>query len=308
MEALSSPQVVKDIRRFIDNDEWAWMVCWGPPRLGKSTLCMDIAYQIYMDWGKVLDCQVFNLSQTIYKIKHGIPERWPTRNLLHMRVPLLIWEDFGAYCNKAITQHDPAWDYFKGAFDTLGTKVAVIIANMQEPTSPTQQLLIKFTHELWVHARGKCKYDQVTAHQDYRGWGSRHKKEWLQDFDFPPIEMDTFKEYDESRMSLADEVLQKVEDCIVDTHLPNLVKKMQPLDVAVMRLIYDKGMVYNKILEEEFGDTYRPCVIRLKSRQLITPVRVKGHYYKYDITPLGVEVLKALEKQTDKKDVKIPTF
>jgi hypothetical protein len=76
---------------------------------------------------------------SVYELQKGIPERVPTRNGLHMRVPLLIWDDFGAHSNKAKTQHERGWDTFKGAFDTLGTKLGVLLANMVNPTEPTQQ-------------------------------------------------------------------------------------------------------------------------------------------------------------------------
>ncbi len=308
MEALSSPQVVKDIRYAVDHDSWMWVVVWGPPRSGKSTLCLDIAYQIYGDWDKVLGSVVFNLSQLIYNIKKGLPERWPTLNLLHDRVPLLIWDDFGAYSNKAITQHDQAWDTFKGAFDTLGTKVAVILANMVSPGAPTQQLQIKFTHELWVYARGKCKYDEVNAQQDYRGWDARSKKTWLQDFDFPEVPKTEFQQYDDMRMSLADEILLKVEDQIVDTHLASLMRKVNPLDVQLLRLIELKGPVYKQQIVEELGEEQaRNVIIRTKARQLINPIRVGVNYYRYDYTDLGVQLLRAIE-QKEEKETKVSTF
>lgn len=304
---MSNPQVVKDIRRVIDNDEWMWIVCWGEPRCGKSTLSLLIAYKIYKDWDKVLNSVVFNLGQAIYKIEKGLPELWPTRNLLHDRIPILIWDDFGAYSNKAITQHDQAWDTFKGAFDTLGTKIAVLLANMVSPFSPTQQLQTKFTHELWIQKRGHCKYDRVKSQQDYRGWNPRSSKVWLQEFNFKEIPGDVFKQYDEMRMNLCDEVIQKLKDEIVETHMDSLMKRVQPLDVQLLQLIEMKGPVYSLQVEKEMGPQGRDVITRLKSRQLITPIRCGVNYYKYDITDLAIQLLNVIRLKEEEKS-KISTF
>jgi len=68
----------------------------------------------------------------------------------HMRVPVLLIDDFAAQCGKAKTQHEKVWDLFKGSFDTLGTRIGVLLATMIEPTSPTEQLLLKYTHEVKI--------------------------------------------------------------------------------------------------------------------------------------------------------------
>jgi len=308
METMKDkPQIIQDMIHAIENDEWMWIVCWGEPRCGKSSLSLLITYQIYQDWDKVLNSVVFNLGQVIYKIERGLPELWPTKNLLHDRIPILLWDDFGAYSNKAITQYDRAWDIFKGAFDTLGTKISILLANMVSPFSPTQQLQTKFTHELWIPWRGHVKYDRVRTQQDYNGWNPRSSKEWLQEFDFPEIPSDVFKQYDEMRMNLCDEVIQKLKDEIVDTHMDSLMKKVQPLDIQLLQLIEDRGPVYSLQVEKELGVEGREAITRLKSRQLVSPMRCGMNYYKYDITDLAIQLLKVIRLNKE-KDSKISTF
>ncbi|UCC58531.1 MAG: hypothetical protein JSW14_01005 [Candidatus Bathyarchaeum sp.] len=291
--------IVKDIRHMIDNDEYAWMVCWGPPRKGKSTLCLLLAYHIYKDWNKVLDCIVFNLNQLLYKLQKGIPERWPTHNDLHMRVPLIIWDDFGAHSNKAKTQHERGWDTFKGAFDTLGTKLGVLIANMVSPSEPTQQLVDKYSHELWVYSRGRCKYDRVKQQQDFRSWHSRQSKEWLQDFKFGEIPLDVFKQYDEMRCGLADEVLFSINETMATTQVDKIAKRIAQIDIDILTLLTRRGPTYHKAIKNEFGKPSHDALIRLKARGLVVPRRESQSYYKYDITDLGFSVLDALENTSE---------
>jgi len=296
------PTVVKDMLKAIDNDLYMWVVIWGEGRVGKSNLALLILYWIYKDWKKVLDAVTFNLSQTVYKIKHNLPELWPTRNQLHMRIPALLWDDFGAHSNKASTQHDPAWDKFKGGFDVLGTRLGILIGTMIEPTEPTQQLQNKYTHELWVYERGRAKYDRYHAQQDYKGFRNRGHKTWLDDFKFDPIPKEEFIQYDQMRQALADEVIVGIEDTMIETHLDYIMKRMDPLDIQLMRMIRDYGPTYHKKVYEELGYEQGKMVLtRLKSRGVISPmIDAETGYGKYDMNEIGYEILKTLATQEEK--------
>ncbi len=303
-----APTIVRDIINIIENDRYMWIVVWGEARTGKSMLSLLILYWIYKDWQKVLNAITFNLSQTIYKIKHGLPELWPTHNQLHMRVPILLWDDFGAHSNKASTQHDPAWDKFKGGFDVLGTKLGVLMATMIEPSEPTQQLQNKYSHELWVYRRGRAKYDRWHTMQDYRGFRTKGRKTWLDDFDFDPIPDDIFREYDKMRQALADEVLVSIEDTMVESHLEYLMRRLEPIDIQLMRIIKELGPVYHDKVYAEFGkETGKKILTRLKSRAVINPVREASGYSKYDMNEIGFEVLKALDREGTAKASVPPT-
>ncbi len=142
---MSKVQLFEDVRDAVDNDSYMWIVVWGPPRSSKTTLAGWILYSLYQDWNTMLKAFVYNLSDCLYKIKRGIPERWWTLNRLHLRVPALNWDDFGAHSNKAVTQYDEAWDHFKGGFDVLGTKLGVLVATMVDPLEPTFQIANKYT-------------------------------------------------------------------------------------------------------------------------------------------------------------------
>jgi len=302
------PTVVKHMLSAIHNDLYMWVVIWGEGRVGKSNLALLILYWIYKDWKKVLDAITFNLSQTVYKIKHNLPELWPTRNQLHMRIPALLWDDFGAHSNKASTQHDPAWDKFKGGFDVLGTRLGILIGTMIEPTEPTQQLQNKYTHELWVYERGRAKYDRYHAQQDYKGFRTRGHKTWLDDFKFDSIPREVFVEYDEMRQALADEVLMSIEDTMIETHLDYVMKRLDPLDYDLMRMIRNYGPVYHRQVYEKFGQGEGKKVLtRLKSRGIISPVRdLQTGYSKYDMNEIGFEILKtSFTKTEESKESKI---
>lgn len=296
--------LVHDLFDIIHDDKYAWIVCWGSARTGKSTLCLLLAYWIYKDWDKVLDCIVFNLNQLLYKLEKGIPEQWPTYNKLHNRIPLLIMDDYATHCGKAKTQHERSWDIFKGAFDSLGVKLGILIANMVTPSTPTLQLTEKYTHELFVYSRGRCKYDRIKHQQDFYNFRTRQNKEWLLDFEFEEIPRDVFVQYDEMRCSLADEVLVSIKDVMAITEVSTIVKRIKPMDMNLLRMIDQKGPTYNKAIIAELGPEGKQALVRLKARGLIVPRRESEHYYKYDMTDLGVSVLEVLNKEKPK----VPTF
>jgi ABC-type lipoprotein export system ATPase subunit len=272
-----------------------WAVVWGEQRTGKTSLQMQIANSVYHDWDKVLQCFVFNLGGLLYKLDKGEPERISTANQLHSRVPLVIYDDFGGQSNKAETQHDPAWDIFKGGFDLLGTQVAVILASMVDPSEPTFQLMQKYTHELFLPSRGVYKYDKVIWNQDYKGWKPRKSKDWIETNNFKPIPTDVYLQYDEMRLALVDEMKQRIRDAIVESRTDQLLKRLLDADIKLLEIIQARGPTYYDKICEEVGADSKDALTRCKARALIVPVRKESGYYKYDLTDLGYEILDALK-------------
>lgn len=97
---------------------------------------------------------------------------------------------------------------------------------------------------------------------------------------------------------LAKEVLQVVEDSLVDTHMDGLMKRVKPVDLDLLNLIKEKGPVRGSYVTEDLKES----VIRCKARGLITPQRRGDHYYKYDITDLGLSLLEQKNRVADKTE------
>jgi hypothetical protein len=290
-------QLFNDVYDAVVGDSWMWMVVWGDARSSKTTLAGWVLYSLYKDWNKVLQAFGYNISQILYKITHGIPERWPTRNLLHMRVPALNFDDFGSSSNKAVTQHDPAWDEVKGGWDVLGTKVGVVIATMCDPTEPTLQLIQKYNAEIHILGKGRYKYDRVEWSQDYHGWKAKPHKVFIEENTFDPWPDEVYREYDSVRQELCDEKLQRIEDATVMSQLDFALRMSKPIDIDILKLIDTHGPVDHDSLKP-LGQDWKQAVVRLKARSLVVPVQMSKNYYRYDLSPLGKSVLdKALAQQ-----------
>jgi site-specific DNA-adenine methylase len=290
-----NPIVVRDIWDAILNDSWMNIVIWGKPRTGKTTVQMQLAYAVYKDWDQVLQSFVYNLSGILYNMEHGIPCRIMTRNKLHDRVPVLMPDDFGAHSNKAKTQHEPAMDIFKGAIDTYATKIAVLISSMGQPNSLTQQLTEKYTHEIYVACKGEAKYDTIDWEQNFRGFQPRQKKKWLQSFAFYEVPLDVYKQYDEQRLNLVDELNQLIKDCMVENEAARVIARMEDADKDLLSLIQSKGTLHKCYFEVEEHAKLREVLKRCKARSLVIPVK-RGTQYVYDLTDFGFEVLQTIQK------------
>lgn len=313
MKLEEQPKVVRDFWRIVNNDEYAWIPVWGEGRCGKTTLAMLLMYSLYKDWDDVLNAVIFNLGQLLYKLRKGEPRLFPTvTKPCHMRVPILLIDDFAAQCGKAKTQHEKAWDIFKGSFDTLGTRVGILLASMIEPTSPTEQLLLKYTHEIMVEKLRQdqrvYKYDRCTRQQDFKGWKHRQNKQWLEQQEFDRVPIDVYKQYDEMRMALVDEVIVSVEDSIAEDSVGYVLKRMQPLDHRLLNIIRAHGPISHQTLSRELGKPGQQALARCKARGLIVPSRKSEAYYVYDLTDLALDVIeesKKLDENSPKQTVQV---
>jgi hypothetical protein len=298
------PLLWKDIWNAILDDSWMYPVVWGQPRTGKTTVQLKTAFEVYHDWDQALQAFVFNLSGVLYKMKKGEPCRITTRNLLHQRVPLLIGDDWAAQNNKAATQHMPCWDLFKGAFDTLGTKMAVFMVSMNNPSGITDQLQQKYTHEIYIDQRGVAKYDTVEWRQNYIGWQAKQNKDWRQTFKFTPAPKDVYKQYDEMRLGLVDDLFQQIDDAMIENEGLRVFRRLNEDDINFIEMIQSSGRISNEWLNRPENDKWKEVFKRAKARSLVVPMRV-GTAYWYDLTDFGFNIYQLIQVKKEKGELPI---
>lgn len=287
----------KDVSEAIFDDGYLWIVIHGPPRSSKSTLALHLANHVYQDWDKVLDCIVFNLTTLMQRIQNGKPDRWPTRNKLHNRVPILIYDDFGVHSNKADTQHSMAWDIFKGGFDCIGTELGILLATMVNAEEATSQLQNKYNAEITVKSKGNYKYDKVEWMQDFRGFRTKMKKTWIENGTFDPIPEDIYRIYDEKRKELTKEVFVRIQDALSADSLDYVLRMLKPEDVQLLRLLDTRGPTRSDTAANELGDSLKHVITRCRARNLIISLgsRTRNTRATYDLSQLGKDVLDALD-------------
>ncbi|MGB8780689.1 MAG: hypothetical protein WCD81_08575 [Candidatus Bathyarchaeia archaeon] len=297
----------KDVFDTVLEDKWAFMVIWGPQRTGKSTCALWIPYFFWRMkepdlseneiWERVYDAIVFNLEQLIYKIQDKTMQRvwdWKAR---HRRIPIIVWDDFGVSSNKAVTQHLEAWDHFKGSFDALGTEFGVIVATMASPEEPTLQLENKITAEIMVENRGTYKYDKVVWQQDFKGWSPRHSKNWMQTHSFAEIPIERFKPYDDLRLSLAAEAIERIQNSMTQ-QTPNILKRLNADDIVTLQELVDRGEMTEWKRRDWFKGERKNIEVKLKAHQLVTIVP-RGTVHHLDITAYGLDVLNEWKRKQE---------
>lgn len=294
-------RVLTDTWDAILNDSWMYIITWGQPRTGKSVCDMDIAFNIYKDWDQVLGCFVFQLGGLLRNMADGIPCRIMSRNKLHNRVPCLIGDDWGANSNKAKTQHEKAWDLVKGAWDTYGTRLAVFLANMNQPDEITLQLCNKYTQEIYIASRGVAKYDRIDWEQNFKGFQPRHDKDWQQTFRFPKAPDDVYKQYDEMRMALCDELDILIQDAIAETDTERIIKRSTKKDIELLETLNLKGMLSRYYFDNPEQAELKESLKKAKARGLVAVVRKGGNSW-YDITNFGISILDTISKLNSNPD------
>ena len=295
---MTAGHLFEDIKNAIYDDGYIWIVVHGPPRSSKSTLALWASYFIYQDWDKVLESIVFNLPTLMQRIESGQPCRWPTVNKLHMRVPVIIYDDFGVHSNKADTQHSSAWDIFKGGFDCIGTELAVLLATMVNAEEATSQLQNKYNAEVTVKTKGTYKYDKVEWLQDFRGFRTRMKKTWIENGTFDPIPMDVYMKYDKMRMELTKEVFVRIKDALSTDNLEMQLRLLKPDDERLLLYIDQKGPTNYDTFSDIFGEKTKDTVTRCKARNLIIATQSEpGRHPKYELTQLGKDLLDKKQSQ-----------
>lgn len=290
-------QLFKDIRAAILEDGYLFGTIHGPPRSSKSTIGLHAGHSVYEDWDKTLAATVFNLPSVIQRMEDGKPERWPTINGLHMRVPYLLWDDFSVGGgNKAESQHSLAWDVFKGSFDCLGTSIGVLMLTMVDAGSATAQLAGKYNLEVFVNTKGKYKYDKVIWKQDYNGFNTIMKKRCIEYGEFEPIPAEYYKQYDAMRQDLNQQAFVRLKDALAIDTVEMLLKILKPEDIMLLRLIQKLGPTKYDKAKEELGEQYKDTLTRCKARSLIIPTKLHNNNYKLDLSSIGFDVLAALDK------------
>jgi hypothetical protein len=298
-------KLYEDIFNTVMEDKWQFIIVWGEQRTGKSTCALWVPYFFWRMkepdlsesdiWERVYDSIVFNLEGLIYKLNDKSMVRvWDWKGN-HKRIPIIIWDDFGAHSNKSVTQHLPEWDIFKGGFDTLGTQFACIIATMVSPEEPTLQLENKITSEILVETRGVYKYDKVRWQQDFRGWNPRHSKNWQQTHRFAEIPNERFKPYDELRLGLAGEVIERIQSSMTK-QTPDILKRLTDFDIKTLEEINLRGEMSLHKRSQWFVGENKNSEVKLKAHQLVTTV-LHGTTHHLDLTSFGLDVLNQWKKQ-----------
>jgi hypothetical protein len=301
---MAQPRLFTDTYNSVYDDSFNFFIFWGPPRSSKTTIAGWVLHNLFdNDWNKVLMSFAFNLDQTMHRIENGIPNKIWTKNGFHNRLPGVCWDDFAASGgDKAVSQYDESFDLLKGSYDVLGTALTNLLITMVDPSAITNQLMLKYTGEIQVTEKGKYKFDKVQFEQDYKGWKPRIKKIPIEINTFDPWPKNIYQEYDQMRMSLVPEAFQRIRDAQSLSRVDVVLKLINAEDVNLLRLIQTKGAIKSSIAATEFGASYKQTVVRCKSRNLVNPMLCGHNYYKLDLSTLGIEVLKALDKNHDKEN------
>jgi predicted transcriptional regulator with HTH domain len=165
---------------------------------------------------------------------------------------------------------------------------------MGNPSEATQQIQEKYTHEVYLETRGHAKYDKVQWQQNYCGWQARQNKTWVHEFEFDHVPKDVYKEYDEMRTSLVDELFQQIDDAQIENEGLKVFKRLTDEDVKLLELFKTKGQLSRSWINEPENEKWKEVLKRCKARNMVVPIR-KDTAYWYDLTDFGYNMLTMIE-------------
>ncbi len=303
--------VEKYIFKTIDNDDFKFIVIWGPLRKGKSSLALDIGYIVYGDWDKVLEATVMQLPEFLHRLKTKTPDAKWDKNKYHHRVPILIYDDMASWLNKAATRHDPMMDSFKQFLPTIGTELGVLLGTMDRAENLTQQIVLKYDIEILVKERGKFKIDRVTWRQDYYGWKPQFRKWHITYGEFNPVPEDIYRRYDERRTSLTQDLRESILDNMMRSRTW-ILKMLDEEDIIILGILRDIGAPTPDMIIKRAGDGVYNSERMKKLRRLglLLPVYMNKNgkmlrygTRRYTITEFGLRVLDEIKKEEEKRVV-----
>ncbi len=274
-------------------NRWAHGACWGQSRTGKSSAVLQLMFCVYHDWDAVLKATCFGLDNVLYKMNNKIPYGIVERiDKIYDRVPILMADDSGSINNKSITQSDESFNFLKGGLDLWGTRLSNLWHTMNQPSELTAQINQKYTCEMYIETRGIAKFDTCKWRPNYHGWVPNQTKKWKHTFPYEKVPSDVYQQYAGMRDEWIDYINQQYNDRQAETLINKLIERSEPIDYEYLE-IFKK---FSPLSSYQVETTYKmdmEVVKRLKHRNLLNTTANLTKHYDYDISNLGLELLKA---------------
>jgi len=130
--SLSLSALCQEFKRVIDKEGMCSVLVYGQKGIGKTTVAMLLAYEIYNDWDEVLDHLIFAPEEFSELLEQHDEEE---------RIPCLIFDDAGTWLNKyRYRSHEIV--AFCRLYDLMRSLVAVVIF-----TTPHPHNILKYIRE-----------------------------------------------------------------------------------------------------------------------------------------------------------------
>jgi len=206
-------------RYIMEKPEMTGVIIFGSQRTGKSTYGLQVLYDIYGDWNKVLDHTFFKLEDVVGFLMRQIQAG--------KIIPAFMWDDAGVYGGKQLyfTKRRLA-EYLQNLFDVIGTAVKGVIM-----TTPSPENLLKAVRSYEFYRVKIIKHNQYYRRiaQGYKNVllpsGTRFIRKAYKDFFDVRLPQDFYDEYIEIRKSYLDTTLDSLSDYLKEMALEGEAKR-----------------------------------------------------------------------------------
>ena len=186
-------------------------VVYGTQRLGKTTYALQVLYDMYHDWDKVLSLTFFKLEELVSSLKKHIKQR--------ERIDAIIWDDAGVYGSKYLFfSNKKLTEYLQKLFDVVGTAVKGIIITTPNPENLLKAIRGYEFYRVKIYKDGYMDEETRRVARGYKNVllpsGKHVVRTVFNDYYDVTIPDDVYKEYKQMREGYTDMALDELEEIL----------------------------------------------------------------------------------------------
>lgn len=224
------------INEAIANDGWEMILIWGEQGKGKSTLAMQLMYDVYGDWDIVLGHNVYK-----YDVFDDVVDEDAGK---YGRCKIVNWDDLGVHFSARTKRWDRDVQEFLDEFDAIRTRLAVLVGTVVQLSEPMKGLRNIATCEIKTMQRGFATFHKLIWMTHFKRAGEMfvHKRMEFCPV-WGPLPNPIFERYKQQRELMVKEKHAARRELVVTrAKIKKVIERMDGDDTTLLLGIYNRSM------------------------------------------------------------------
>lgn len=200
----------KKVKRAVNTKSFEGAIVYGKQRVGKTSYGLQVLYDVYGDWEKVLEHVFFRLEDLVEFLRESHRKR--------QDIDAILWDDCGVYGSSGLWFSDRQMaEYLQNLIDVVGIRLGGLLM-----TTPNPENLLKCLRSYEFY-RVKCIRHNQRDRRLAKGYKSilypSGKLITPQDFrDYYNVMLpdDVYKVYEKTRESYLNEAMDNLDEYLVE--------------------------------------------------------------------------------------------
>ena len=189
--------------------EMVGVVAYGMQRIGKTMYALQVMYDIYRDWDKVLNLTFFKLEEMVSSLRDQIKR--------DEKVAVITWDDAGVFGSKYLFfSNKKLTEYLQNLFDVIGTAVKGIIITTPNPENLLKSIRGYEFYRVKINKIGMTSRVAKGYQTIMLPSGKKIIKKVFNDHYNVTIPNDIFERYNKTRKSYMNVALDNLDEILKD--------------------------------------------------------------------------------------------